>query len=291
MPSLIGDALAWNATYAPETLALVSRTGRLTYRQLWTRSVRLADALRKHGLSPGDRIALMLANGAPYLELYHAAAVLGIAVIPLNFRFVSSEAEYVIKHSGARALVFEEAFRDAIEPSRRRLEAEGRHSIVVGTPTHSVEIEYEALVAAGDPNATNFSPDPEACYFQGYTSGTTGFPKGCVNPHRRFADCLKRMARVYEATSEDVQLMAAPLFHEAPALFSLTQLFVGGTLVVTADSSPSNVFDLIEREKVTWTFMVPTMWAAMVASPGFKTANLASLRAVVSGGSDRKSVV
>src|SRR5258706_4871804 len=285
MPSLIGDALAWNATYAPEALALVSRTGRLTYRQLWTRSVRLADALRRHGMQPGDRIALMLANGASYLELYHAAAVLGIAVVPLNFRFVSSEAEYVIKHSGARALVFEEAFRDAIEPSRRRLEAEGLHSIVVGAPKNATEIENEALVAAGDPEAADFSPDPEACYFQGYTSGTTGFPKGCVNPHRGFADCLKRMARVYETTSKDIQLVAAPLFHEAPALFSLTQLFVGGTVVVTADSSPTNIFALIEREKVTWTFMVPTMWAAMVARPELKSANLASLRAVVSGGS------
>src|SRR5258706_8350841 len=187
MPSLIGDALVWNATHAPEKLALVSRSGRLTYRQLLTRSLRLADALRRQGLLPGDRIAIMLANGVPYIELYHAAALLGLAVVPLNFRFVSSEAEYVIEHSGARALVFDEVFRDAIEPSRRRLETEGLPNIVVGTPKHPKEIEYEALVCAGEANAA-FSPDPEACYFQGYTSGTTGFPTGCVNPHRRVSD-------------------------------------------------------------------------------------------------------
>ena len=284
MPSIIGDALAWNASYAPDRVALVSQTGRLSYRELWARSARLADALSRHGIQPGDRIAMMLANGAPYVELYLAAALLGAAVVPLNFRFVASEAEYVVKHSGARALVFEDAFREAVEPSRRLLESQGLRSIVVGAQRNSSEVGYEALVDSGSANVRSFSPDPEACYFQGYTSGTTGFPKGCVNPHRRFADCLKRMARVYEVTTQDVLLMAAPLFHEAPALFLLTQLFAGGTVVVTADSSPENVFDLVDREKVTWTFMVPTMWAAMVASPMLNYADLGSLRAVVSGG-------
>lgn len=85
--------------------------------------------------------------------------------------------------------------------------------------------------------------------------------------------------------------MAAPLFHEAPALFSLTQLFAGGTVVVTPDSNPANVFDLIARERVTWTFMVPTMWAAIVASPAFASADLSSLRAVISGGSPLQTYI
>src|SRR5258705_5065565 len=114
--------------------------------------------------------------------------------------------------------------------------------------------------AAAPPNPA----DPSACYFQGYTSGTTGFPKGCVNPHREFADCLRRIATIYNVTENDRELVAAPLFHEAPALFALSQIFRGGTVVVTADSSAESVFGWIDREKVTWTFMVPTMWASMV---------------------------
>jgi len=150
MPSLIGDALAWNAVYAPNKIALVSPTGRLSFHQLWMRSRRLAQALARLGIQPRNRIALMLGNGAPYIELYHAAALLGAAVVPLNFRFVASEAEYVIRHSGARALVFDEVFRDVVEPSRQDLAPLGLRSIVVGSPTDSSEIEYEALVASGD---------------------------------------------------------------------------------------------------------------------------------------------
>src|SRR6201981_3574203 len=98
---------------------------------------------------------------------------------------------------------------------------------------------------------------PSAVYFQGYTSGTTGFPKGCVNPHREFADCLRRIATIYDITDKDRELVAAPLFHEAPALFALLQIFRGGTVIVTNDSTPTNVFSLIDLEAATWTFMVP----------------------------------
>ena len=124
-----------------------------------------------------------------------------------------------------------------------------------------------------------------ACYFQGYTSGTTGFPKGCVNPHREFADCLRRIATIYKVTEDDRELVAAPLFHEAPALFALLQIFRGGAVIVTNDVSPANVFATIDREAATWTFMVPTMWASMVSSEEMGRFDLASLRLLLSGGS------
>ncbi len=287
MPSLIGDALRWHATYTPHKAAVIAPSETLSYAALWSRTVRLVDGLVGLGVGSGDHIALMLANGAPYIELYHAAAVLGAAVVPLNFRFVPSEAEYVVTHSSARVLVYDTAFRGTFEPVRERLAATGTKIIVVSDVDgpNDNEIAYETLLASS--NATDWprTADPEACYFQGYTSGTTGFPKGCVNPHRRFADCLKRMGLVYDVSPVDVELVAAPLFHEAPALFALTQMFSGGTVVVTPDPSPASVFRLIEQHRVSWTFMVPTMWASMVNSPDLGAADLSSLRMLISGGS------
>ncbi len=280
MPSLIGDALRWHAAYTPDQLALVAPEGSQTYAQLWRRAVALADGLRRRGVVGGDRLALMLPNGAPYIELYHAAALLGAAVVPLNFRFAASEADYVVGHSGARVLVYDEAHRETVAPGG--VQRDGLN-VVVGSPVNG-ELGYDALVASGSAEDWWSQPDPEACYFQGYTSGTTGFPKGCVNPHRQFADCLRRMAAIYGAGPQDVQLVAAPLFHEAPALFALAQIFVGGTVVVTPDSTPAQVFRLVEQHAVTWMFMVPTMWAAMVGSPELSGARLGSLRALISGG-------
>ena len=111
MPSRIGDALHWYATYTPNKIAIVSSEGAQTYAQLWSRVCRLGSALAELGLVPGDRIALLMQNSSRYLEVYQAAALMGVAVVPLNFRFTASEIEYVVNHSGARALLFDDCLR------------------------------------------------------------------------------------------------------------------------------------------------------------------------------------
>jgi acyl-CoA synthetase (AMP-forming)/AMP-acid ligase II len=263
MPSRIGDALHWYATYRPNKIALVSSAGTQTYAMLWSRVCRLGRALAELGVVPGDRIALLMQNSSRYLEIYQAAALMGAAVVPLNFRFTASEIEYVVNHSGARALLFDDCFAETVQTLRTRLPSiAGRYVVTDGSADHATHL-YETLIAAGREAPPSTLADLSACYFQGYTSGTTGFPKGCVNPHREFADCLRRIATIYGITEDDRELVAAPLFHEAPALFALLQIFRGGTVIVTSDSSPANVFELIDRTRATWTFMVPTMWASM----------------------------
>ena len=285
MPSRIGDALRWHATYTPDKVSIISPEGELTYAQLWSRVRRLANSLSAMGIRPGDRLALLLQNSSRYLELYQAAALLGVSVVPLNFRFVASEIEYVVNHAGAAALVLDRQFAPIVEPLRAQLPTIGDRFIVSDGPGRSGLLAYEDLVRSGHDVEPLVPADLSACYFQGYTSGTTGFPKGCVNPHREFADCLRRMATIYGVSSNDVELVAAPLFHEAPALFALMQLFRGGTVVVTGDSSPANVFGLTDKYKATWAFVVPTMWASLVTSEEIDRFDLGSLRMLISGGS------
>jgi acyl-CoA synthetase (AMP-forming)/AMP-acid ligase II len=285
MPSRIGDALYWYATYTPNKIAIVSSTGTQTYAQLWTRVCRLSSALAELGVRPGDRIALLMQNSSRYIEVYQAAALMGVAVVPLNFRFVATEIEYVVNHSGARVLIFDGAFAATVGSLRTKLPFVADRYIVTDGSTTAINHSYEAMIASGKETPPSVPADLSACYFQGYTSGTTGFPKGCVNPHREFADCLRRIATVYGITEDDRELVAAPLFHEAPALFALSQLFRGGTVIVTSDTRPVNVFELIDRGEATWTFMVPTMWATMVASEEIDRFDLGSLRFLLSGGS------
>src|SRR5882757_8822896 len=130
MPSRIGDALHWYATYRPNKIAIVSSEGTQTYAQLWSRVCCLGSGLAELGLVPGDRIALLMQNSSRYLEIYQAAALMGMAVVPLNFRFVAVEIEYVINHAGARALMFDEAFVDTVRSLRTRLPSvNGRYII------------------------------------------------------------------------------------------------------------------------------------------------------------------
>src|SRR5260370_36612234 len=121
MPSRIGDALHWYATYTPDKVALVSSLGTQTYSQLWSRVCRLSSALTRLGVEPGDRIALLMQNSSCYIEVYQAAALMGVAVVPLNFRFVASEVEYVVNHSCARALIFDASLADTVDLVRTNL--------------------------------------------------------------------------------------------------------------------------------------------------------------------------
>jgi len=285
MPSRIGDALHWYATYTPNKVALVSSVGTQTYAQLWSRVCRLSSALAELRLAPGDRIALLMQNSSCYLEVYQAAALMGAAVVPLNFRFTASEIEYVVNHSGARMLLFDDAFAETVQSLRTRLPSVAGRYVVSDSSADQETHSYEALIDAGRDAPPSPPADLSTCYFQGYTSGTTGFPKGCVNPHREFADCLRRIATIYGITENDRELVVAPLFHEAPALFALLQIFRGGTVIVTSDTSPANVFRMIDQTQATWTFMVPTMWASMVTSEEIDRFDLGSLRLLLSGGS------
>ena len=227
MPSRIGDALHWHATYMPNKVAIVSSAGTQTYAQLWSRVCRLSSAWAELGLNPGDRIALLMQNSSRYIEVYQAAALMGVAVVPLNFRFVASEVEYVVNHSGARALIFDASLADTVDLLRAKLSSIADRYIVTDGAATSKTHSFEALIASGSQAPPPVPADLSACYFQGYTSGTTGFPKGCVNPHREFADCLRRIATIYGITADDRELVAAPLFHEAPALFALLQILRG----------------------------------------------------------------
>src|SRR6266481_2506807 len=149
MPSRIGDALHWYATYTPNKIAIISSSGTQTYAQLWSRVCRLSNALAELGLAPGDRIALLMQNSSRYIEVYQAAALMGAAVVPLNFRFVASEIEYVVTHSGACALLFDASFTDVVESLTAKLPlVTGRYIVTDGRATSAVH-SYEALIASG----------------------------------------------------------------------------------------------------------------------------------------------
>ena len=267
MPRTIGNALEWHALNTPDKLAVLAagaedETG-LTYARLWDRVCRLASALRGLGVGPGDRVALLMVNSVRYVEAYHAIAVLGASAVPLNFRYIAAEIDYVVNHAEASALLFDSAFDAIVSELGGRLETV-KGNLIVSDAVLPGKFNYEELLKAASPEAPEQDADVEGCFFQGYTAGTTGFPKGCVNLHGRFVAFFKRCAMLYEIGPDSIEIVGAPLFHEAPTLFMLTQVFRGGTVIVTADPTPANLLQSIERHRVTWGFMVPTLWDAIV---------------------------
>src|SRR4051812_901476 len=175
----VADILAHWERRQPDAIAVRFAGTDRTWSELAQRVRRNAAAQRAAGLSPGDRIAVLDLNHPSCLELTMASAQAGTANAVINFRLAPAEIAYVINDAKARILFVGPEFAGAVEALRAKLPTLER-VICVGGP----DDEYEAWLAAQEPDATVHAAAPDDCFLQLYTSGTTGFPKGAMLTHR-----------------------------------------------------------------------------------------------------------
>ena len=281
----MADSIKWCAATHAGKIAVVDGERQLSYGRLYRRVNRLANTLLRLGLKEGDRCSILLNNCAEYMEIYLALASTGIAAVPLNFRFVGSEIKYVVNNSDSKALIMGKEFLPVVSEVRNQFENVTQGSyIVVGGDAPLDMLDYEQALAQASDRDVEANIDLDGCFFQGYTAGTTGFPKGCVNSNVKFVAHHKLCLAVFRVNINDVQLVPAPLFHEAPTLFALMQLFIGGTVVITQSPTPDEILRLIQQYKVTNTFMVPTMYSAILDFPQHNSYDVSSMRSLICAG-------
>jgi len=254
-----------------------------TYAELDERTGRLAAALRARGVAAGDRVAILALNGIEYVETLLAVARLGAVSVPLNFRFVSGEAAYVLSDSGARALIVGAPLTDLAQAARAQ--ADVPVCLVFGQDAPEGAESYEDALASVDPIEGPDVPDTDAAMIM-YTSGTTGSPKGAVLTHRNLLmHGFSYVAEFAFAADDRTFLSGSPLFHIAGVASMLTYLLVGGRTVLT----PSGQFDagdtvrLMARERVSATFFVPAQWQQICSLPDLADHDLSALRRIAWG--------
>jgi O-succinylbenzoate-CoA ligase len=270
-----------------EGLVEVERGRRFTFAELNARANRTAAALTRLGVRRGERVALLLMNGAEYVESFFAIAKLGGIVVPLNWRLVPDELSFILKDSGASVLVYDGAFTECVTELHRR-GADGtsvRAWIHVGEPAArpAWAESYDALQAA----ASDAEPDVQACdddeLYIMYTSGTTGLPKGAVHTHASALWASLTIALTADLRYRDRYVIVLPLFHVG-ALTPLTgNVHRGATSLIMRAFDPAKLFETIEREQVTTLLAVPAMLNFMLAVPNFGGRDCSTLRWVMSG--------
>src|SRR4051794_11958931 len=249
--------LARSARRTPNKTALRFGDERRTYAELDARTDRLAAALAERGVRPGDRVALLLHNGIEIIEAFFGCQKAGACPLPVNFRLVASEVEFILADSGAVGVIAGEELVGLTENAagvRFRL-----------TPGASYE---EALAAAiGPPPDVVLDEDDPA--FLMYTSGTTGRPKGAVLTHQNLF--FSTMSWVHEigARADDVWLSGQPLFHIGGVNGLLPFIHLGATVIVnpTTRFDPALVVGLMQRHAVTRCVFVPTQWQDICSRP------------------------
>ncbi len=269
MTTMIGP-LRRAVRIAPRSPAVRCGDHELTYEETWERVRRLHGALRQLGVREGDRIAVVSRNCHRYLELYQAVPGAGSVIVPLNQRHTEAELQYALEDSGARVLF--------VSPGVNYPERVVEH-------VFDLEDGYEELLAGAQPLdfPDELAVDTVAGLF--YTGGTTGASKGVMLTHRNLiANALHFMAS-NAFTTDTNWLLAAPLFHAAGSIAVLATVWQGGRHVVLPAFEPRAALELIERERVTATLVVPTMLAALADEQLAHPRDVSTLKLMSHGGS------
>ncbi len=265
--------------------ALVHGDRQFTYAQFNARANRLANALRRLGLEPGQNVAILQYNYPETYESLFACFKCGMGAVPINFRLHPKEFAFVIDHSEAKVVILSSEFNESILQVRDRIP--GVQHLITLDSAEGELVDYAALIEgeAGEFIDAEVSPDDLAWLF--YTSGTTGMPKGAMLTHRNLlAMTMNFYADIAPGFSpNDVVLHAAPLSHGS-GLYGLPNIGKGATNVMLPSKSfePELVFQTIETHRVTNMFAAPTMIKMLIDHPAADRYDLSSLRSLNYGG-------
>jgi long-chain acyl-CoA synthetase len=236
----------------PQSEAIVETGGpRITYRQLWDRSARIAGGLRQAGIERGDRVAIRLGNGLDWCLAFFGIQLAGAIAVPVNTRFSESETQYVIDDSGSK-FVF----------------APGR-ALPDGSP-----------LAIDDA-----APRDVAAIF--YTSGTTGFPKGAMTTHENFLSNIETCRRVFPLPFDGSlrSLISVPLFHVTGCNSQLLPTCAAlGTTVIIPTFDVQAFLRLIVEERINSLVSVPAIYWLALNQPNFSQLDVTGVKYVAYGG-------
>ncbi|MCB1996409.1 MAG: AMP-binding protein, partial [Rhodoferax sp.] len=253
----LAHLLVRQATVRPDVAAVFHGTASwATHGQWAARCAGLAQRLHAAGLQPGDRLVLFLRNHPRTLELMWGAWWAGLVVVPVNAKLHPAEVAWIVDNAQARwAFTSADVAPDPIAGLERQIEVESA--------------DADALLAPLDDWRTALpverGPDDLAWLF--YTSGTTGRPKGVMLTHRNVYINAYNFIAHLRASHEDVELWTLPMFHANGwgGPFAITAM--GGTHVVLRAVVGSEIYRLIEEEKVTFACMAPAVLSTILNYP------------------------
>jgi len=254
---------------ASGSCAVICQDTRRSYAELGARCRRLAGVMRKLGLAPGDRVGVVALNSDRYLELYLGLPAAGYVLVPVNSRLAPAEMRAILEDAEV-SVVFADAEYAGLAGTRQVL---------------TIPDDYEDLLAAADELPFNDAVTENDLAALFYTSGTTGAAKGAMHTHRSLVSSALHFMATWPFDQQTRWLVASPMFHTGGILATLATVWAGGTHVIMPRFEPDLAVDLIEREAVTHTLLVPTMLAMAAGAQLARPRDVSSLRYLSHGAS------
>jgi long-chain acyl-CoA synthetase len=279
---LIGDMLRRDARLYSKKVGVIDSGRSFTYSEVNSRANRLAHALSGLGIKKGDKVAFMGNNCHEFVEYYFALAKSGFVSVPVNARFSSEEASYILSHSESLALIYTEDVQ-AIASKMRGAATGVQWMISTGKGGKGI-LSYEDLLgrASEEEPLQELKPDDVAMIM--YTSGATGLPKGVITTQRNIMSNTNTMCLELSIASHDITVLVMPLYHNGGFWPTMSIFYRGGTLILLPHFDLEAMLKTIGERKVTFLNVVPTMLLRMVSHPNLSAYPIESLRLIMYAG-------
>lgn len=265
---------------------------RFTYKEIGERTRKLSSMLSKLGVNEGERVGTLAMNHHRHLEAYFAIPGIGAVLHTINLRLSPEHLIYIMNHAEDKVLLFDEMLLPLIEKLHSQLKTIEMYIMMTDHELPNSTIpnlySYEQLLQEGD-SEFQFKKDIDENSPAGmcYTSATTGNPKGVVYTHR--STVLHSMAAGLTDTlglsEKDICLPVVPMFHVNAWGLPFAATWFGASQVLPGMFTPQSLASLIEKERVTITAGVPTIWLGLLKELEANQYDTSSLRAIVCGGS------
>lgn len=269
---MLREAVARNG----EGDAVVADGVRVFYAELDGIVGRVAANLEAAGVSPGDRVALLLSNRPEFIYVLFAAVRIGAIVVPINVREQTPELSYILDHCGAKVLVHDAAIADRLPPPEDLPALTHRFS--AGGDTTGSRLFDELLDGPASPTAAHV-PDEEDVAVILYTSGTTGRPKGAMLTHFNICHSVMHFETCMALTEADRSVLAVPASHVTGLVANiLTMVRVAGCNLILPEFDARKFLEFAAAERMTYSILVPAMYNLCLLRADFADFDLSAWR-------------
>jgi acyl-CoA synthetase (AMP-forming)/AMP-acid ligase II len=249
---MLHDSLDVWAARQPEALFGAEAGRELTYAEAQLVTRRIAASLRRAGVAPHERIAILAKNELEYVLLFYAASRAGVTLVPLNTRLAPEEWAFILADAGPRMLFVGSPFVASVKA-------------LADLPTQVVTLDRSSAWSTEGDDRLDVEADEDRDLLQLYTSATTGRPKGAVLSQRAVGANIEQIGDAIATPPGERSLVVAPLFHASAVPSTLTPLARGGSVYLQADFHPANVMAAIAEQRIGFAVLVPAMLQACLA--------------------------